>query len=171
MAGTGVDDMMMTRVLLAVGAVMIFGTVNWQVAGKEQLRANGRTVYLDLAPRDPRSLMQGDYMALNFRVAQDISRMGPTEGGAAILKLDDRGVGDFVRLDTGAPRDPAEVRFRFRLRKDSVWLGTNAFFFHEGDEERYRGARYGEFRVNDDGDAMLVNLRGEIPHRFPPAAP
>ena len=45
------------------------------------------------------------------------------------------------------------------MRIGSVWLGTNAFFFHEGDAERYRDARYGEFRVNEDGEAMLVDLR------------
>ncbi len=149
----------MTRILMVVGAVLVFGAVNWQIAGKERLRAGGQAVYLDLAPVDPRSLMQGDYMALNFRLAQSISGQKPLRDGAAVLKLDERGAGEFVRLDTGAPLGPGEVRFRFRIRNDAVWLGTNAFFFHEGEAERYRGARFGEFRVNEEGDAMLVGLR------------
>jgi uncharacterized membrane-anchored protein len=150
---------MMTRTLIAVGALLVFGIVNWQVADKERLRAGGQPVYLELAPIDPRSLMQGDYMALNFQLAREISGKAPSEGGAAVLKLNERRVGEFVRLDTGGELNPGEMRFRFRVRKNAVWLGTNAFFFHEGEEERYRGARFGEFRVNEDGQAMLVDVR------------
>lgn len=153
---------MTTKVLLVLGAVLVFGTVNWQIAGKERLRASGRVVYLDLAPRDPRSMMQGDYMALNFRLVQDISRVlasQPEGPRIAVVKLDPRGIGDFVRLDNGGVLNPGEMRFRFRVRKDAVWLGTNGFFFHEGDAQRYSAARYAGFRVNEDGDAMLVDLR------------
>ena len=149
----------MTRILLALGAVLVFGTVNWQIAGKERLRTNGQVVYLEQAPVDPRSLMQGDYMALNFRLAREIREKGPSESGAAVLKLDERRIGKFLQLDTGAPLGPDEMRFRFRLRQGAVWLGTNAFFFHEGEADRYRGALFGEFRVNDQGDAILVDLR------------
>jgi uncharacterized membrane-anchored protein len=149
---------MITRVLLLIGAVLVFGSVNWQIAGKERLRANGQIVFLELAPIDPRSLMQGDYMALNFAVARAIS---PTAGGVAILELDPRRVGTYVRIDNGGPLNPNQQRLRFRMRNGAIWLGTNAFFFHEGDADRYNGARYGEFRVNGDGDAMLVGLRNK----------
>jgi uncharacterized membrane-anchored protein len=143
---------------------MIFGIMNWQIADKERLRTSGRVVLLELAPVDPRSLMQGDYMALNFALARDIGgRMTlPSEqqgSGVAILTLDERQVGHLARLDNGGPLNPGEVPFRYRIRRGAVWLGTNAFFFHEGDEPRYRGARLGEFRVNEAGDAMLVGLQ------------
>ncbi len=158
---------MITRVLLVAGAVLVFGGVNWQIASKERLRANGQTVYLALAPVDPRSLMQGDYMALRFALARDIaSESGWDRGGegrgTAIVALDPRRVGRYVGMDTGAPLHPDELRLRFRVRNGAVWLGTNAFFFHEGDAERYARARYGEFRVNQDGDAMLVGLRDAL---------
>jgi uncharacterized membrane-anchored protein len=155
-----------TPILLMLGAVLVFGTVNWQIVAKEHLRADGQVIYLDLAPKDPRSLMQGDYMALNFALGRAImtglgGTMADEKDGprVAVLKLDARRVADFARLDTGGPLNPGELRFRFRIRKNDVWLGTNAFFFHEGDDFRYSRARYGEFRVNDSGDAMLVDLR------------
>jgi uncharacterized membrane-anchored protein len=153
-----------TRILLLLGALLVFGTVNWQIAGKERLRTDGQPVFLALAPRDPRSMMQGDYMALNFALAQSISYALGTEQApdgvqTAILKLSPRRVVAFVRLDNGAPLSAGEVRFRFRIRKGGVWLGTNAFFFHEGEENRYAPARFGEFRVNEAGDAMLVAVR------------
>jgi uncharacterized membrane-anchored protein len=153
---------MTSRILIALGAVLVFGVVNWQILGKETLRKGGDAVYLELAPVDPRSLMQGDYMALNFRLTRDIGPQvaaNPHASRVAILKLDDRRVGEFARLDTGGSLGSGEIRFRFRVRSGNVWLGTNAFFFREGEAERYRGARFGEFRVNGNGDAMLVNLR------------
>jgi uncharacterized membrane-anchored protein len=153
---------MNSRILLLIGAVLVFGAVNWKIVAKERLRSSGQTVFLDLAPRDPRSLMQGDYMALNFAVANEIGAWVRDDEHAptvAVLKVDDRRVAHTVRLDMGAPLNPGELRFRFRVRNSSIWLGTNAFFFHEGEEERYRAARFGEFRVGDDGDAMLVDLR------------
>jgi len=161
---------MNSKILLLVGAVLVFGAVNWEIVAKERLRSSGQTVFLDLAPRDPRSLMQGDYMALNFAVANEIGgwvrgdEHAPT---VAVLKVDARRVGHTVRLDMGAPLNPGEVRFRFRLRNGSIWLGTNAFFFHEGEEERYRAARFGEFRVGEDGDAMLVDLRDKDLREMP----
>ena len=45
--------------------------------------------------------------------------------------------------------------------KDGRWtLVTNAWFFAEGEAKRWEGAKYGEFRVDADGRALLVGLRG-----------
>jgi uncharacterized membrane-anchored protein len=53
------------------------------------------------------------------------------------------------------------MKLRYRIRAGHVWLGTNAFFFEEGTADRFRGARYGEFRVDrGTGEAVLVGLRG-----------
>ena len=160
---------MMTRGLLILGALLIFGGVNWQMERKERLRTSGQTVYLELAPVDPRSLMQGDYMALNFVLARElgaglsreIESARPLPSSVAIVKVDGDRVGTFSRMDMGGPVGPGEVRFRFRVRRGNAWLGTNAFFFHEGEADRYRDARYGEFRVGEDGEAMLVDLVGK----------
>jgi uncharacterized membrane-anchored protein len=155
------------RILMLVGAVLVFGVVNWQIASKERLRTGGQTVYLELAPVDPRSLMQGDYMALDFalaaqiRNAMDQGAVNPEADGpqVAILQLDARRVGSFSRMDDGRPLSPGELRFRFRFRNGAVWLGTNAFFMQEGDAQRYSPARFGEFHVDDGGEAMLVDLK------------
>jgi uncharacterized membrane-anchored protein len=159
----------MTRILLAVGAVLVFGIVNWQIASKERLRSAGQAIYLDLSPVDPRSMMQGDYIALRFLVADAIEgNVSDSPARIAILALDQRRVGRFRRLDSSYQLGHEEVRLRFRIRHGAVWLGTNGFFFQEGDQELYRSARYGEFRVNEDGDAMLVSLRDADLHRLGP---
>lgn len=40
-------------------------------------------------------------------------------------------------------------------------LVTDAFYFKEGEAQRWEAARFGEFRIDPSGRALLVNLRGE----------
>jgi uncharacterized membrane-anchored protein len=63
-------------------AVAALTAVNFSIAAKERLLAHGRIVVLELAPVDPRSLMQGDYMQLNYRVAEKsrVAELGPEPG-------------------------------------------------------------------------------------------
>ena len=73
----------------------------------------------------------------------------------ADVTLDARRVASLAK-----PGTPAQVRVQYRMRKGAVWLGTNAFFFEEGSDQRYVLARYGEFRVDrESGEAVLVGLR------------
>jgi uncharacterized membrane-anchored protein len=149
-----------TRGLVFFAALLVLGAVNYSIYGKEETIRTGDVVYLELAPVDPRSLMQGDYMALRFRLTEHIesARANSTIGAtvrSAPLSLDSR------RVATLAAGDAA-LRMGYRIRGGTVWLGTNAYFFAEGSAERYSQARYGEFRINPlSGDAVLVGLADE----------
>ena len=151
------------RGLVVLGALLVLGTVNIAVVGKERIKRDGELVYLPLAPVDPRSLVQGDYMALRFAMADAIERRNAADkrllhnGEVAFVsvKLDDRRIASLSD-------DPSAVsiKLRYLIRNGHVWLGTNAFFFEEGTGERFRGASYGEFRVDrESGEAVLVGLR------------
>lgn len=143
-----------TRALLAAAVVLVLGAVNWSIVAKERIKTQGDRIYLELAPVDPRSLMQGDYMALRFALADQIVA---TESGSAPLSVDERGVATL-----NPDPKPGDLRIRFRERNGQVWLGTNAYFFEEGEAERYEGARYGEFRIDrKSGEAVLVALADE----------
>jgi uncharacterized membrane-anchored protein len=92
-----------TRRNIVVGlmTVVILGAVNTMIVGKERIVANGTVVLLRLAPRDPRSLMQGDYMALRYALAGEVGRAANTvkiSDGHAVVDLDDRQVARFIRL-------------------------------------------------------------------------
>ena len=142
------------RALLIAGVALVLGAVNWSILAKERIKTQGERIYLPLAPIDPRSLMQGDYMALRFALAEQISA---TESGFAPLSVDERGIATLNESP-----EPGDLRIRYRLRNRMVWLGTNAYFFEEGQAERYVGARYGEFRIDrDSGEAVLVALADE----------
>jgi uncharacterized membrane-anchored protein len=144
------------RILVIAGAVLVLGAVNFSILGKEGIKRNGEVVYLDLAPRDPRSMMQGDYMALRFQLAQQIhATLADGESSYAPIMLDGKRVASLA-----APGAPSTLRIRYRMRNGAVWLGTNAFFFEEGSEARFAPARYGEFRLDrETGEAVLVGLR------------
>jgi uncharacterized membrane-anchored protein len=109
--------------------------------------------------------MQGDYMALRFKVADAVverTNRGETAGdGFIIVAIDPQGVGTLARLDADAPLGPNEVRMRYRIRGGKARFATDAFFFQEGDAKLYEGARYGEFRVDARGDSILTGLRGK----------
>jgi uncharacterized membrane-anchored protein len=147
----------LTRALIAIGALIVLGSVGWEIYGKERVIRGGETIYLELAPVDPRSLMQGDYMALGFRLADEVAAwraVGPRGRlRTAPLQLDE------CRVATLA-EGGSTLQIAFRIRGGSVWLGTNAYFFAEGTGDRYTLARYGEFRIDPaTGEAVLVGLR------------
>jgi uncharacterized membrane-anchored protein len=141
------------RIAIACAVGLVLGAVNWSIHVKERIKSTGVPVLLELAPIDPRSLMQGDYMALSFALAREIRS---DASGTVPVVLDSNGVGRLA-----ADPAPGALRIRYRLRQGQVWLGTNAYFFEEDSAGRYAGARYGEFRVDrQSGEAVLVGMRG-----------
>ena len=145
---------MLKRAAIVGAALLVLVAVNVSIAAKESIKTEGERIYLALAPIDPRSLMQGDYMALRFEIA---ARISTEQSGSAGLIVAPNGIATF-NPDQGAPG----LRIRYRIRNEQVWLGTNAYFFEEGQAARYAGARYGEFRVDrDSGEAVLVGLTGD----------
>jgi uncharacterized membrane-anchored protein len=144
----------LSRALAAGAVLLVLVAVNWNIVAKERIKTHGERILLELAPVDPRSLMQGDYMALRFALVRDISS---EVSGSVPLTVDANGVATL-----GSEADPGALRIRYRIRNRDVWLGTNAYFFEEGTARRYEAARYGEFRVDrDTGEAVLTGLRDE----------
>ncbi len=140
-----------SRILLVIGVVLVLGAVNWSILAKERIKANGERIYLALAPVDPRSLMQGDYMALRFAIAD---RIDSTASGSAPLLVDSKGIA-ILNPDSATEG----LRIRYRVRNGQIWLGTNAYFFEEGSAGSFTEARFGEFRVDRaSGEAVLVGL-------------
>jgi uncharacterized membrane-anchored protein len=151
----------MRKWIVVLAALAILLGVNLVIAARERLLEEGRVVLLELAPVDPRSLMQGDYMALRLKVARDMPQAttGDAQGGHVVLAVDTSDVASFRRLDDGTSLAPDEVKMRYRVRQGAPKFATNAFFFEEGRASDYNKARFGEFRVAPDGEAILTGLR------------
>lgn len=151
--------------VIAATTVLILAFVNLEIAGKERILREGTTVLLELAPIDPRSLLQGDYMALRYAMAGEVARAAVEKGvseGRIVVDLDRNGVARFARIHEGEPLTEGQHLLQFRKRGDSVRLASDAWFFEEGTAQAYRGARFGELRVADDGEAVLVAVRRSV---------
>lgn len=125
--------------LVVLGLVAVIGGYDHAVWRNEKLLAGGDVVRLELAPRDPRALLTGDYMALNYRLARDIEKMiggdrrsrasgrgggsdrdgeaalAPRDG-YALVRLDERRVATLVRIQPAAtpPAGPGERLLLYR---------------------------------------------------------
>jgi len=143
-------------------AALVLVAANGLIAHKEHVLANGRTVLFRLAPRDPRSLIQGDYMVLRYFIANRVphSELKRHPDGRIVVKLDRDSVATFVRMHGGEPLAEDEQLVRYRRRR-RLRLGAESFFFQEGHAKHYERARYGELKVTPGGTAVLVGLRGE----------
>jgi uncharacterized membrane-anchored protein len=154
----------MRRAIAAIACVIALGLVDFSIAKKERLLSEGRLVYLELAPVDPRSLMQGDYMALRYKLANEVAALLTHEqssSGRVVVALDASSVAHFKRLHDGGPIGADEALLFYRVRDGTLKFATNAFFFQEGHAQDYAKARFGEFRVAADGELLLTGLQGE----------
>ena len=149
-------------VVAALG--LLLAAVNFTIWQRETLLRDGQVLLLELTPVDPRSLMQGDYMALRFAVSQ---KLGPPDVGGSsvtegyvVVKRDAKNVGIFDRVyRDGETLAANESRVHYRIRKRDVRIVTNAYFFQEGTADEYSKARFGELRVAANGDALLTGMR------------
>jgi uncharacterized membrane-anchored protein len=153
----------------------LLGGFNWSVLRQEQLRRGGAEVLLELAPRDPRALLLGDYMELRYLLQQDVAdaleqtrRNDMPSDIMVILLVRADNTAVFARLDDGAPLAENELRLRCRLRNFGVRVAAKAFYFQEGHAALYEKARYGELRVGEDGASLLVFLRDASLQRILP---
>ena len=141
--------------------IVILVLINFQIYQKEQLLTEGSTILLELAPVDPRSLMQGDYMILRYKVATLAEAKGAEKNGFLVMGLDENKVARFIRIYDDENLQPMEFLLRFRKRGRGINLGAESFFFQEGHARFYNKARYGELKVAANGDSVLIGLRDE----------
>lgn len=172
--------------MTVLGMVSVLTVANWGIWTHEAILRTGQRVVLALAPVDPRSLMQGDYMSLNFELVnhlrtaaqatqsankdKDANRQKPRQG-FAILSIDDKGVASLAGVSQTYPSmilaDGKTVIMRYKTGPfGTVSLASHEYFFPEGQGSHFAQAKYGEFRVRKDGKALLSGLLDENLNRL-----
>ena len=145
--------------LLPINLVIILGVYNYSICSKEKLLATGKSVYLQLAPVDPRSLMQGDYMRLSFAIVDSIRNDSLPKRGFFVVKTDSRGLVIAARSQSEpTPLQSDEQLIRYTTNFTGIQLGAESYFFQEGTAEKYATARYGLVKVDPTGNTLLVGL-------------
>jgi len=122
--------------------------------GKARVVAAGREVLLPMGPRDPRSLIQGDYMALRYDPQLFASL--PKRGGDTLLTVDDGNIARAARAAQGEAR-PDEVMVRARPGRVSAHIAPDSFLFEEGYAEEWAKARFVVTRILN-GELVVVGL-------------
>ena len=171
---------MRMKLSLALGLVVL-AVLNFGIYRNERFIEPGEEVYFELAPVDPRSLMQGDFMRLNYRIVENLRKEFKRIRGAAeieipdagkiVVRLDERRVVFFKRMWNGDPL--AENERLLHYSNGGGWrvhVGSESFFFEEGRGEAYGKARYGVFKLGKDGRTILRALADENLVRIQPGA-
>ena len=166
--------------LVGVFLIVLLGAVNYKVQQFEDVLATGKPVVLKIAPADPRSLMQGDYMVLNYAILSElqqsqfssesnesnettgIDELSPSGKKAYILvHLDKNHVATLCEAQSEIPTDfkhcTPNVYLPIRYKGWSPELPSQDYFFAEGKGEYYAQAEYAEYRFKD-GILLLARL-------------
>jgi uncharacterized membrane-anchored protein len=149
--------------LVLLNLVLVFGLFNHSLFQKEELISEGQLALLELAPVDPRSLMQGDYMVLNYAISEGENRDSLPPRGFCVVKLDSNGVAQKVRIQTKkTPLAADEYLIVYtKEKRGRLHIGAESYFFQEGEGDRYAEAKYGGLQIDREGNSLLVGLYDE----------
>lgn len=150
-------------ILVFLNLLLLLAYFNYSVAGKEKLLKDGQLVLLELAPVDPRSLMQGDYMVLRYKIAEDVVADSIAKRGYCVVKLNTNGVANRLRFQEGLiPLNENEYPIRYTSSgNNTIYIGAESYFFQEGQGEKYGKAKYGGLKIDHNGNSLLTGLYDE----------
>lgn len=159
---------------LALVAIMVLQLmlVGYQIVSSESILSQGRSVKLQLAPVDPRSLLQGDYVQLNY----EISTLDEAEFSdwnaklRVVLRPDEKGVYQYSGYyeqngvwNKPYQELPGDVIINGKgIGSNRVEYGIESYFIPEGTgHDIERTAKFATVRVGKKGDALLEKLTSE----------
>jgi uncharacterized membrane-anchored protein len=147
------------KIILIVSSFFIFVAFNYSIYQKEQIKAEGEIVLLELAPVDPRSLIQGDYMRLSYKIAQNLR--SNSSKGYIVLRLNADKVATFYRFYEGGELNKGEKLLPYEAVYEQIKIFPDSFLFQEGHAQDYQKARYGVFKFTADNQNMLIGVADE----------
>ncbi len=128
------------------------------VASMEATYRKGQIFYLAIRPADPRSLLQGDYMALAYE-ADTSEADAPQRARFAVLSLDARGIATFAELAVNLEElGPQQVALPVQQWGSRYLIQPRSFLFQEGQGAALANARYAVFRYRDPRAPLLYGL-------------
>lgn len=149
--------------LILLNLIILLVYFNFSVYKKEELLKNGQLVLLQLAPVDPRSLMQGDFMSLRYEISENFDEKDSPKRGYCVVKIGSDGIARKVRFQKDlTPLKTGEHLIEYR--SSDAWninIGAESFFFQEGEAEKYEKAKYGALKIDDKGNSILFGLYDE----------
>lgn len=138
-------------------------------AHKEESYKTKEGFYLELVPVDPRSLMQGDYMILNYAVTNDawetLRKMEESErknfkNAYLVLSLDENKVAHYEDIVKKSYKDESKIFISYKYSTYGMKINAETFFFQEGNANIYEKAKYSKV-LNVNNTLRLIDLVDE----------
>lgn len=146
--------------LINLGLLLIF--FNYSIVKKETILSEGKLVLLELAPVDPRSLMQGDYMELRYAISDEVAIDSVSKRGFCVVQLQPNDIAKKVRIQSGKkPLLNNEYLIEYTIVDWSLHIGAESFFFEEGQSKKFEKAKFGGIKINKEGTSILIGLYDE----------
>ena len=163
---------MKTLTLIAIAGLQLI-VLGFMAGQREWISRTGHTVYLRTAPVDPRDVMRGDYVRLNYDFSRvprslcrgklaeaDFSRVPADAVVYAVLSEDDAGVGRLEYLSQDRPAGGLYLRGR----TERSWLtdllpvhyGLEAYFVEQGKGDTIERGR------NREGIQVPLEIRAAV---------
>lgn len=165
------------KFLIVANLAALFVYFGYTVFQKERLLEEGTLLLLKLAPADPRSLMQGDYMALRYAFPFPDGTLPVRDDtlprrGFCIVEPGHDGVAAIKRFQAAKePLSPGEYLIAYTRPDYHIRIGAESFFFQEGTGSFYEKAEYGGLKVDSDGNSLLIGLFDDQKNRIVPVVP
>jgi uncharacterized membrane-anchored protein len=149
-------------IIILLNLLVLLCFLNISMVNKENLLSEGKLVLIALAPVDPRSLMQGDYMNLRYEIAQGEQMDSLPKRGYCVVKVDEEGIAQKQRIqENKTPLYADEYLIVYTADTWRLNIGAESYFFQEGEAEKYETAKYGGLMVDQNGNGVLVGLYDE----------
>ncbi|WP_064093124.1 GDYXXLXY domain-containing protein [Rossellomorea aquimaris] len=150
------------------------GWIGYQVYSNETLLQHGKTVTLKLEPVDPRSLLQGDYVQLNYSISQipDTSFEGKKGPITIVLRENDQGIHEYAGIyklnkqwNTSYDEKTGDVLLNGKVISSwdsnaQVTYGIEHFFIPEGTGMDVEGkVDFAVVKVSESGNGIIFELK------------
>ena len=100
--------------IILFNLLLLLAFANYSTCNKEQTLEEGQLILLELAPADPRSLMQGDYMNLRYAITRRVNADSLSKRGFCVVALDALNVAKRLRFqDHETPLNPEEFLIKY----------------------------------------------------------
>lgn len=150
-------------IIITANLVLLAVLFLFSVNKTEGIINKGESVYLRLAPVDPRSMMQGDYMRLRLDINDRIRRIVVDStiniSNYAIIDKDNSNLLR-VQNDSKTENDK-EIALKLGHSYYSREVAIKNLFFEEGTAKKYDDAKYAHIKVDEQGNCILISLCDE----------
>lgn len=146
------------KLILLINFILVITLINVMMYQSEQTIKNGKLVFFEIVPIDPRSIIQGDYMTLNYNISSQGDKKMPSSGVAYIGINKEQIVVEINQDSTLLDKSLRVLPIQYTKVGSRLRFGIESYLFQEGKAKSFEKAKYSGVRINATGNCILVGL-------------